>query len=75
MKICCDFDDHFCDGFWPSRNLVFKLIDYCNGEKRVAKSFIVWAKFADDVITNLFPKEIDKEEEKRTLMYLYWEYQ
>ena len=55
------------------KNLAARLINYCNKQKKVAKSFIGWARFTDG-ITNLYPGKIDKEQEKRILMYLYWEY-
>ena len=45
-----------------------------HNKKKVVKSFTGWEKFKDDGITNQFPETIDKDREKRTLIFFYWQY-
>ena len=74
IKICTNFYDHFCGGFWLIRDLVGEAIEFCTKTKKVVKSFTGWEKFKDDGITNQFPETIDKDREKRTLIFFYWQY-
>ena len=56
------------------RDLVAEKINFCEKLREVEKIFTGWAKFRDG-ITFHFPETMSKEQEKRTLMYLFWKYQ
>ena len=79
VKICSNFDEHFCGNIWKIGNLVGEKINFCKKqmkiEKSAEKSFTGWAKFRNGAITFFLPEMISKEQEKRTLIYLYWKYQ